>query len=170
MNDTFKEKIVYIKIGSKGDYAIVSTQGYKSEDEFLDSVAKLLKSGIGIIQLKDFSLNSSKLLDLACKLKNLCLVFDATFIVNDRIDIALLCNADGVHLEKNSIKVQQARELLDGHVIVGISLSQKEADNLQFHNADYILINENNKQNISTLIYAPTHKNEYQVPYFKLKT
>ncbi|HZG01236.1 MAG TPA: thiamine phosphate synthase, partial [Chitinophagales bacterium] len=61
------------------------------------------------------------LLHTAKEVKRICVIFNATFILNDNAEIAKAVNADGVHLGKDDMPIKQARRLLGDHVIIGTS-------------------------------------------------
>jgi len=67
----------------------------------------------------------SKNLEFAIKVRKLCDNFGALFLINDRVDIALACNADGVHLGQNDMDIKSARNILGFSKIIGISASNE---------------------------------------------
>jgi thiamine-phosphate pyrophosphorylase len=73
------------------------------------------------LQLREKDLDAGALLDLARRLSKICERFDTKLIVNDRLDVALAANADGVHLSANSFDVADARRFLGASKYVGIS-------------------------------------------------
>lgn len=76
--------------------------------------------GVCVIQLRDKSLDDNKLLRLAKELRGITQDSDTLFIVNDRVDIAILSEADGVHVGKNDISVSDIRKLSQ-RLIIGKS-------------------------------------------------
>lgn len=83
-------------------------------------IAKLaIKGGADIIQFRDKRMTTSELVDTAIEIRKLCNHADVLFIVNDRVDVAIVSDADGVHLGKNDIPVKEARKLLGGNKIIG---------------------------------------------------
>ena len=98
-----------------------------------------LKGGADIIQLRDKSMPSNELAETAVKIKKLCRKYRALFIVNDRVDIAMISDADGVHLGKTDIPVFEARKLLGKNKIIGgTAHSLNEARQRVKEGADYI--------------------------------
>ena len=79
---------------------------FKSDDEFLDRVALALKNGVDIIQLREKSRPAKEIIELGYKIRELASNFNALFIVNDRIDIAKIVKADGVHLGQDDISLK----------------------------------------------------------------
>lgn len=98
-----------------------------------------IKGGADMIQFRDKAMSTSELIDTAIKLKKLCAKHKVTFIVNDRVDVAMISNADGVHLGLEDISVKDARKLLGRNKIVGgTAHSLKEAHEAEKNGADYI--------------------------------
>lgn len=141
MWDKLKEKYNQLKIGKKNLYLVASSDKFDSETEFLDVLAAALSGGVDIVQLREKSMNPNKFLNLAKKVKELCAEFGATFIINDRVDIAYIIEADGVHLGQNDIDVNSARKILGANAIIGISThSREQAKKAEEDGADYITV------------------------------
>jgi thiamine-phosphate pyrophosphorylase len=87
----------------------------------LGTVEQVLKGGSTIVQLRDYSSSDSKLLELARALREVTWKYSALFIVNNRPDIALLSEADGVHVGQEDLSVSQVRNILGPGKLVGVS-------------------------------------------------
>lgn len=97
-----------------------------------------LRGGASIIQLRDKEASPRELLSEAFALAQLCRQYGATFIVNDRLDLALASGADGVHLGQDDLPAKAARRLLQGKLL-GISThSLEQAVKAEEDGADYI--------------------------------
>jgi len=96
--------------------------------------------GVKVIQYRSKSINAKEMYHEAHKLRQICLNYpDVKFLVNDRVDIALAVDADGVHLGQDDMPYPVARKLLGKKKIIGISThSVKEARLAEFSNVDYI--------------------------------
>ncbi len=139
MWDKLKEKYNQIKLADKKLYLVTNSDEFESEDKFLDAIASALEGGVDILQLREKTMPASKILELGKKIKQLCLQYDVTFIVNDRIDIAALLEADGVHLGQDDLDVQSARDILGANAIVGVSThAPEQALKAVQDGADYI--------------------------------
>jgi thiamine-phosphate pyrophosphorylase len=104
-------------------------------------IPELIKGGADAIQLRADNSEDITLLKLARKIRSLTLSKNVIFIVNDRVDIALLSQADGVHLGKMDISIHDARRLLGPDKIIGAtSHSIKEALDAEKNGADYISV------------------------------
>lgn len=109
------------------------------EPEILKVVEESLKGGLTLIQYRDKLGNDSDRLEKAHQICQLCHRYNALFIVNDRVDIALAVDADGVHLGQNDAPVAFAREILGNHKIVGRSTTNKQELNRAIaEQADYV--------------------------------
>ncbi|KSV16415.1 thiamine-phosphate pyrophosphorylase [Dehalococcoides mccartyi] len=98
-----------------------------------------LEGGCRLIQLRAKTASTRKFLALALSLKEICLEYGALFIVNDRLDIALACGADGLHLGQTDMPLSQARRFLPPDSIIGISADTPEqAVSAQNEGADYV--------------------------------
>jgi len=105
-------------------------------------VARLAYSGgADIVQLRMKGSDGKEMLEQAKKIKALSEQCAKFFIVNDRVDIALLSDADGVHLGQSDIPVEEARELLGDDKLIGISVHDvKEAMEAESRGADYVSV------------------------------
>lgn len=84
------------------------------------------------VQLREKDLTGRELLGLARELRKICTAHGAPLLINDRIDVALACGADGVHLPADSFSVRDARELLGPSKLIGCSthtIAEVEAAN-----------------------------------------
>jgi len=104
-----------------------------------DLAHTMLEAGARILQLRLKNVSSRDFLAAARAISQLCHRRDAIFIVNDRIDIAMLSDADGVHLGQNDLPLDTGRELLGPDKIIGISTSNVHlARAAEAGGADYI--------------------------------
>ncbi len=117
-------------------------------------VFKALDSGIRFIQLREKDLNSLDLYRLAKKIKKLTSKYKAVLLINDRLDIALAVDAEGVHLPEAGMPASEARKLIGNDKIIGKSLHLP----ISLSHSDYRFID------FVTLspVYDPGEK-EYQV-------
>ena len=99
---------------------------------------ELLEGGIKLIQLRAKAMTPVDFLRLACTTRTLTRSYSCRLIVNDRVDIALACEADGVHLGQEDLPLHAARKLM-GDRIIGISThSTEQAKEAEDGGADYI--------------------------------
>ncbi len=104
----------------KGLYAITD-ETLIPEHTFEQSVEAALQGGAKIIQYRDKSNDTDKRIHQARQVRSLCERYQATFIINDDIELTRAVGADGVHLGKNDALLSQARQMLGKEAIIGIS-------------------------------------------------
>ncbi len=102
-------------------YLITDRQQIPIGQDFHDTLELLLQAGLRMIQLREKDLASAELLQMAQKLRELTRRYDCLLLVNDRIDIAMAVDADGVHLRQNSMPAAAARKLLGSQKLIGVS-------------------------------------------------
>lgn len=103
------------------------------------AVAAALAAGVDAVQLREKDLPALELLGFARKLRVLTDDCSAALIVNDRVDVAVLSNADGVHLPASGIRATDARRMLPHGAVIGVSThSLEEALRAEADGADYI--------------------------------
>lgn len=101
---------------------------------------EVLEGGCRLIQLRNKKLSDASLLEEALKLREITRRKDALLIINDRLDIALIVEADGLHLGKDDIPIEKARKFW-GNRIIGFSAdSLEEALEAEKRGADYVSI------------------------------
>lgn len=139
MWDKLKEKYNKFMLEDKKLYLVTNSDKFESEDLFLDAVASALKGGVDILQLREKNMLANKIIELGKKVKLLCAEYGATFIVNDRVDIAYVLDADGVHLGQDDMDIESARKILGSNAIIGISThAPEQAQKAVNDGADYI--------------------------------
>ena len=105
----------------------------------IDVVDEALKGGVRGVQLREKDLSSRELYELAYDLRKLTAKYDAKLLINDRVDIALAVEADGVHLGLNSLPIHRVRRLIGPDRLIGLSChNQVNAIMAQENGADFI--------------------------------
>ncbi len=89
-------------------------------------VSEAVKGGVDAVQLREKNASTREIIELGRKFQVLLHKQNIPLIINDRVDIALALNADGVHLGQKDMPYHSARRLLGDKKIVGISVSNKE--------------------------------------------
>lgn len=106
----------------------------------LDVVAAALHGGVDAVQLREKDLGARELAEIARSLLPLCRKHAARLLINDRIDVALAVEADGVHLPSSSFACSDARRLL-GDRLIGISThSVAEVETAARQDADFAVL------------------------------
>src|SRR5215813_2988568 len=121
-------------------YVVLDRTAARGRD--LDSVlTATIEGGCRMVQLREKEWPSGRLLPLAERLRDRCRRAGVTFIVNDRVDLAVAVAADGVHLGQDDLPPRAARELLRPGMVLGRSThSVAQARRAQADGADYIAV------------------------------
>ena len=90
-------------------------------DDLSDRVQAALQKGVGMVQYRCKAGKDSERLEEAQQLRQLCNSFEALLLINDRVDLALAVDADGVHLGQEDMPCEVARELLGSERLLGRS-------------------------------------------------
>lgn len=101
---------------------LVTDQHSAGERTLTDIVNAAIQGGVTCVQLREKHLNTRDFLAQALVLKTLLAPHRIPLVINDRIDIALACGAQGVHLGQSDMPVAQARQLLPPEVFIGWSV------------------------------------------------
>lgn len=113
--------------------------GRLSNIEFLKIIEKAIEGGIDIIQLREKNIEPEEIIKIGKEIKKLVTNTNILFIVNDRIDLALACDADGVHLGQDDFPVKEARKITPDGFIIGLSTHNTEQGlNGSTSSADYL--------------------------------
>ena len=104
-----------------------------------EAIMTALKAGVDFVQLREKNLSSAEYLRRARRMRELATLFHTRLIINDRVDIALLCKADGVHLGQADIPVSDARGLMGPEAVIGATAkTPQQAVLAQEQGADYL--------------------------------
>ena len=104
-----------------------------------EAVRLALEGGVRAVQLREKDLPIRDLLSLAQELRTITREFGAKLFINDRVDVALLAEADGVHLGTESMPVDAVRRITGSRMLIGVSThSLEEALSAQRGGADFI--------------------------------
>lgn len=118
---------------------LVSDQKVLQERDFLSSLEKAILGGVTMLQLRDKESSSKEFYNLALEVKKLTKKYKIPLIINDRIDIALAVDAEGVHLGQQDMPITVARPLMGPDKIIGASTATlEEAKKAESEGADYI--------------------------------
>jgi len=100
---------------------LVTDRGQTAGRPLLDVVGAALDGGVRAVQVRERDLPTRALLALAAALRRLTATAGAALLINDRVDVALACGADGVHLPADGMAVADARTLLGPAPLIGVS-------------------------------------------------
>ncbi|MEJ2695622.1 MAG: thiamine phosphate synthase [Candidatus Sulfobium sp.] len=102
-------------------YLITDRKLFGDMPSFLSAVEEALEGGARALQLREKDLKIRELLKLAYRLREMTLAYGAKLFVNDRVDIALAADADGVHLGEGGMPVFAARKAVGRRMLLGVS-------------------------------------------------
>ena len=99
-------------------YFITDSTGYE-KDEFLRRVKSALEGGATIVQLREKNKTTKEYIELAEAVHNLTQFYNVPLIIDDRVDVMLAVNAEGVHVGADDMPVATARKLIGDNKILG---------------------------------------------------
>lgn len=115
------------------------TNNSEDEEKFLNIIEESLKGGVSVVQLREKKAETLDFYNLALKVKEITQKYNVPLIINDRIDIALAIDADGVHVGQSDMPAKTARSMIGEDKILGVSAANiNEAKKAQRDSADYI--------------------------------
>jgi len=118
-------------------YLIADTENIQKN--LIPSVRKAIDGGVTAVQLRGKNLSARELLRIGEKLRRLTDERSVKLFVNDRIDVAMALDADGIHLGQGSLPVTSVRKILGGRFIIGVSTHNlTEAREAEAGGADFI--------------------------------
>jgi thiamine-phosphate pyrophosphorylase len=130
----FSRKISLLK---EIDFYLVTDSGL-SKKGTLSDVRETVESGCRIVQYREKDKSTKEMVEEASEIKKIC-GDKAIFLVNDRIDVALAVDADGVHIGQDDMPIELAKKLLGANKIIGLSVSDtNEAIEAEKSGADYV--------------------------------
>lgn len=117
----------------------VTDRTWTKENTLKDQVEKALKGGVTCVQLREKELDFDEFLKLALEIKDICKSYNVPFIINDNVDIAMACSADGIHVGQSDMDAYTVRKKIGDDMILGVSVLNKEQAILaEKTGADYI--------------------------------
>lgn len=119
-------------------YLVTDSEMLEGRD-FYKCIEDAIASGITTVQLREKNAHGREFLKKAMKLREITKRYGVKFIVNDRVDIALICDADGVHVGQSDIDAREVRKLIGNDKILGVSArTLEEAIYAKSDGADYL--------------------------------
>jgi len=102
-------------------------------------VEQAVRGGVTMVQLREKDASTKEFYELAMKIKACLKPYNVPLIINDRLDIALACNAEGLHIGQSDMPYEVARKLLGKDKIIGLSVeSVQDAVKANSLDVDYI--------------------------------
>ena len=115
------------------------TNNSDNEEKFLNTIEEAIKGGVSVVQIREKNADTLGFYNLARQVKKITTQYNIPLIINDRVDIALAIDADGVHVGQSDMPCDITRKLIGKDKILGVSaVTIEEAEKAQKDGADYI--------------------------------
>ena len=119
-------------------YFITDSSNY-TEQEFLNRVEEALQGGVTLMQLREKDKTTREYIELAQKVHSITKKYNVPLIIDDRVDVALAIDAEGVHVGQSDMPIKTARKLMGENKIVGATTKTVEqAKEAYEQGADYL--------------------------------
>lgn len=117
----------------------VTDRMWTGKETLYQQVEDALKGEITCLQLREKNLDDESFAEEALKIKSLCKKYNVPLIINDNVNIAIKCGADGVHVGQHDMQAENVRKLVGNDMIIGVSARTVEQAVLAEKNgADYL--------------------------------
>ena len=104
-----------------------------------ESIEKALQGGVTVLQLREKNISADELIEETAALKKICDTYNVPLIINDNVEIAIKCNADGVHVGADDMPVSEIRKRAGRDFIIGATAKTVEqAQKAEREGADYL--------------------------------
>ena len=115
------------------------TDNGDDEEKFLKTIEEAILGGVTVVQIREKTADTLDFYNLAVKVKEITTKYDVDLIINDRVDVALAIDADGVHVGQSDMPCDITRKLIGEDKILGVSAATiEEAKKAENDGADYI--------------------------------
>ncbi len=104
----------------------VTDRAWVGKQSLYEQVESALKGGATCVQLREKELSDADFLTEAIELSALCKRYGVPFFVNDNVEIAIQCGADGVHVGQEDMAAAQVRQRVGEHMMIGVSVHSVE--------------------------------------------
>lgn len=117
----------------------VTDRAFTGEKTLFQQVEEALSAGVTLLQLREKGLDKNKFLEEALIVRELTKQYGIPLIINDDVEIALKCGADGIHVGQEDLPPSEVRRLIGPDRILGVTAkSEEQAEKAFMDGADYI--------------------------------
>ncbi len=117
----------------------VTDRTWIGNQTLIEQVEEAIKGGVTCVQLREKELEEEAFLSEAIELKNICSRYQVPFIINDDVEVAIKCGADGIHVGQKDMEAGNVRAMVGEDMIIGVSVQTVEqALAAQKAGADYL--------------------------------
>ena len=118
-------------------YAVTERSWLKNRS-LPDAVEEALKAGVTFLQLREKDLDYDSFLQIAIEIKKITDKYKIPYVINDNVDVAIACGADGVHVGQEDMDAKDVRKIIGSDKILGVSAETVEqAIKAEQSGADY---------------------------------
>lgn len=100
----------------------VTDRAWTGKQSLYEQVESALKGGATCVQLREKELDDETFLKEAIEIAALCKQYGVPFFINDKVDIAIMCHADGIHVGQEDMEVAKVRQQVGSHMMIGVSV------------------------------------------------
>lgn len=119
-------------------YFITDSTGF-SEEEFLGRIESALSGGVKLLQVREKNKSTREYIDIVLKVHKLTQKYNVPLIVDDRVDVVLATDVEGVHLGQSDMRIDTARRILGEDKIIGATTKTvAQAKEAYVQGADYL--------------------------------
>jgi thiamine-phosphate pyrophosphorylase len=109
------------------------------QQTFYNQIEQSLEGGITMLQLREKNLDEETFVEEAIKVRDLCHKYNVPLIINDNINVALMSNADGVHVGQDDLPANEIRKITSDDFIIGVTAKTiEQAKKAEKDGANYI--------------------------------
>ena len=104
----------------------VTDRAWVGRQRLWEQVEAALKGGVTCVQLREKELSQDEFLAEAMDISILCRKYGIPLFINDNVDIAIACHADGIHVGQNDLEAAQVRQRVGANMMIGVSVHSVE--------------------------------------------
>lgn len=104
----------------------VTDRAWVGKQSLYEQVESALKGGATCVQLREKELCDEDFLNEAMKISSLCKQYGVPFFINDNVEIAIKCHADGIHVGQEDMEAAQVRQKVGNDMLIGVSVHSVE--------------------------------------------
>lgn len=143
-------------------YAVTDSSNTTKEYTLEMQVEDAIKGGVTFVQLREKNMETDKLVQIGNKIRKVCSKYNIPFVIDDNMEAALLCGADGVHVGQNDLNPLEVRKRLGNEAIVGVTVKTVEqAKKAETEGASYL--------GSGAAFNTSTKKDTYVIPHNTIK-
>ena len=137
------------------DLYLVTDEKMSFDRDISYIVEQAVEGGVTMVQLREKELNTREFIKQSLNLKKLLSKYDVPLIINDRVDIALAVEADGVHVGQSDMQYEYVKRLIPKKMMLGLSVETlDQAVEAEKYDLDYL--------SVSPVFFTPTKTNLYR--------